>query len=139
MKLQQLRLNYLLLPALLFISFSSIANTLEIGPKETSTKSEWIKNDILGVWDYTAEDVPYEYSKGIIYITKEGKDFMVKVAIGESSIDGENVVIDKNEVRFQVYVEGQTVDINLSAKGNDLTGQGSTMDGIFSLSGKKRS
>ncbi len=139
MKLQQLRLNYLVLPALLFISFSSKANTLEIGPKETSTKSEWIKNDILGVWDYTAEDVPYEYSKGIIYITKEGKDFMVKVAIGESSIDGENVVIDKNEVRFQVYVEGQTVDINLSAKGNDLTGQGSTMDGIFSLSGKKRS
>lgn len=139
MKLQQLRLNYLLLPALLFISFSSIAITLEIGPKETSTKSEWIKNDILGVWDYTAEDVPYEYSKGIIYITKEGKDFMVKVAISESSIDGENVVIDKNEVRFQVYVEGQTVDINLSAKGNDLTGQGSTMDGIFSLSGKKRS
>lgn len=141
MKLHQLRLNYLLFPALLFICFSTFANSLDISPmeKEISVKLDWVKNDILGVWDYTAQDVPYEYSKGIIYITKEGKDLKVRVAIGESSLDGENVVLDKDEVRFQVYVEGQTVDINLSAKGNDLSGQGSTTDGIFSLSGKKRS
>ena len=141
MKLHQLRLNYLLFPALLFICFSTFANSLAISPmeKEISVKLDWVKNDILGVWDYTAQDVPYEYSKGIIYITKEGKDLKVRVAIGESSLDGENVVLDKDEVRFQVYVEGQTVDINLSAKGNDFSGQGSTTDGIFSLSGKKRS
>lgn len=140
MKLHPLKSNYLLLPVLLFICLPALANVLEIGPQEREipAKYELSKSDILGVWDYTALDVPYEYSKGIIYITKEGKDHKVKVTIGESSLDGENVVVDKNEVRFQVYVEGQTVDINLSAKGNDLSGQGSTSDGIFSLSGKRK-
>lgn len=134
------RLNYLLFPVLLFFCFPILATTLDIGPKEAkiSAISEWAKNDILGVWDYTAENVPYEYSKGIISITKVGKENKVKVTIGEISMDGENVVINKNEVRFQVFVEGQTVDVNLSANGNDLSGQGSTVDGIFSLSGKRK-
>ncbi len=141
MKLHPLRTNYLLLPVLLFICLPALANVLEINPQETEIPaiSEWAKSDILGVWDYSAQDVPYEYSKGIIYITKEGKDHKVKVTIGTSTMEGENVVVDKNEVRFQVYVEGQTVDINLSAKGNDLSGQGSSTEGIFSLSGKRKS
>jgi len=111
-----------------------------MGPKETkvSLVSEWAKNDILGVWEYMAENVPYEYSKGIISITKVGKENKVKVTIGEFSMDGTNVIINKNEVRFQVFVEGQTVDVNLSANGNDLSGQGSTMDGVFLLSGKRK-
>lgn len=140
MKLHSLKLNHLLFPVLLFFCFPILATTFNMGPKETkvSLVSEWAKNDILGVWEYMAENVPYEYSKGIISITKVGKENKVKVTIGEFSMDGTNVIINKNEVRFQVFVEGQTVDVNLSANGNDLSGQGSTMDGAFLLSGKRK-
>ncbi|MCG2461869.1 hypothetical protein K8352_14005 [Flavobacteriaceae bacterium F89] len=140
MKLHQLRSSYLMVSGLLFICFPALANVLDICPqqKDLTIKSEWFKNDILGVWEYTAENVPYEYSTGIIYITKPEKELKVKVVIGESSLEGINVVEDKNEVRFQVYVEGQMVDVNLSVRGNDLSGQGSTTDGIFPLSGKRK-
>ncbi|MCW5518039.1 hypothetical protein [Muriicola sp. Z0-33] len=91
-----------------------------------------------GTWDYTVQDVPPEYSKGVLHVTKKKRVHMVQLELPNGTLDGENVVVKKKELNFSISIEGQTVDVSLSMDGDTFSGESSSPDGVFPLEGTRR-
>ena len=68
--------------------------------------------DPVGTWSFTAPDAPYDYQSGDIVISKEKKEFKVKLVFNEYfKVDATNVKYEKNTISFRVYVDDETVYI----------------------------
>ena len=68
--------------------------------------------DPAGTWSFHAQDAPYEYSSGDIVIGKEGKEYTAKIVYGESyEIKGQDVLLEKDQLTFKVYIEGEPINI----------------------------
>lgn len=91
-----------------------------------------------GVWDYTVKDVPPEYSKGVLHITKKRRQHIVQVALEHGTLDAENVLVKRNKLSFSISIEGQLVDVSLSMDGDTFTGESISPDGVFALQGTRR-
>ncbi len=91
-----------------------------------------------GTWKYQALDAPYEYSEGqLVFTKKDGKlGGIAKVNYG--SMELEDLKITGEKVSFTVYVEGEYVEINLTLKGDKLTGQASYSEGALDVSATKQ-
>jgi len=97
------------------------------------------KVDPVGTWTYEANMAPYEYSSGDIVVSKEGKDLKVEIQLGEYyKIKGEKVVYEKNELSFEVYIEGETVSIKATLAKETFEGTASYSDGTIPITGKKK-
>jgi hypothetical protein len=93
--------------------------------------------DVVGTWDYTAPNAPYEYSKGQIIITK-GEDKLE----GNVNIDGyemklNSIKVEKNILTFSVYVEGEYVSVKITIDGDTFEGKASTSEGLIEVTGKR--
>lgn len=96
-------------------------------------KARW-----AGIWDYTVQDVPPEYSKGVLHVTKKKKAHMVKIELTNGTIEAKDVVVKKKELDFSISIEGQQVDVSLSMDGDTFSGESSSPDGVFLLQGTRR-
>jgi len=94
-------------------------------------------NSPVGTWDYTVDNVPYEYSSGILYVTKEKSGYTVKVKLNYSTEIANNVKVDKNKLNFSVMVEGLMVKVALEVDANGIKGKADSPEGVFSLTGKR--
>jgi hypothetical protein len=96
-----------------------------------------VNKKVLGTWEYSSEQAPYEYSEGnIILSEKEGK------IVGVVMIDGyemelKNLSETKNKVSFNLYVEGEEVDVEMTINKKAFTGTASFSEGSIPFSGKK--
>jgi hypothetical protein len=108
-------------------------DTAEIPVEIIVKKARW-----TGVWDYTVQDVPPEYSKGVLHVTKKKKAHMVQIELPNGTLDAENVVVKKKALNFSLNIEGQQVDVSLSMDGDSFTGESSSPDGVFLLQGTRR-
>lgn len=92
----------------------------------------------VGTWDYTVDGAPYEYTKGVLYVTKESSGYAVKVKLNYSTEKGNNVKIDKNKLNFSVMVEGLMVKVALEVDDKGvIKGKVDTPEGLFTMVGKK--
>ncbi|MBT8183600.1 MAG: hypothetical protein KJN76_02065 [Eudoraea sp.] len=91
-----------------------------------------------GVWDYTVQDVPPEYSKGVLHVTKKKRVHMVQIELQNGTLDAEDVVVKKKALNFSLSIEGQQVDVSLYMDGDTFTGESSSPDGVFLLQGTRR-
>jgi len=125
---------------ILLMGFSTMANTNSTTcNKEYNVVSNAIgEADFLGNWVYTVQDVPIEYSKGILHITKRNGVLTVEVALDAGRLRGENIKIEGEAMGFTVNVEGQIVTIKLTVAGNKISGLGTSSEGTFKLNGTKR-
>ena len=97
------------------------------------------KVDPVGTWSYQADLAPYEYSSGDIVVSKEGKDLNVEIQLGEYyKINGEKVVYEKNELSFDIYIEGESISIKATMEKESFEGTASYSDGTIPLKGKKK-
>ena len=96
-------------------------------------KAKW-----TGVWDYTVQDVPPEYSKGVLHVTKKKRVYMVQLELPNGNLDGENVVVKKNSLNFTIDLEGQIIAVSLTLAGDTFAGESSAPDGVFPLEGIRR-
>ena len=96
-------------------------------------KAKW-----AGVWDYTVNDVPPEYSKGVLHVTKKKRVHSVQIELPHGTLDGKDVVVKKKELNFSISIEGQIVDVSLSMDGDTFTGESNSPDGVFQLQGTRR-
>ena len=128
---------YLALATLIFIfSFSPIAaNEKAVGDLNTTL----FVSDVVGSWDYTAEGVDPNYSKGVMHIIKEAGKHVIKIYTGDIMMTSEEINIKGNEVNFVVYVEQDRIEVALVMDGDSFTGQGTSSEGPFSLKGTRRS
>lgn len=122
--------NYLLkssliLTVLMLVSFTGIDNAK-------------VDKSVLGTWEYTCPDAPYEYQNGdIVLETKEDK------LTGYISIDGykvelENVKGEKTKVTGEAYIEGTSVMLEMNFKKKALTGTAITDEGTLEFTGTKK-
>ena len=112
----------------LIILFALMVNVATVSAKD---------KDVVGTWDYSAPNAPYEYSKGQIIITK-GEDKLEGVV----NIDGyemklNSVKVEDDVLSFSLYVEGEYVSVKLTIKEDALEGKASTSEGLLEVTGKR--
>lgn len=94
--------------------------------------------DVIGSWDYTAEGVDPNYSKGVMHVTKEAGKHVIKIYTGDLMMTSEEINIDGNAVNFVVYADQDRIEVALVMDGDSFTGQGTSSQGPFSLKGTRR-
>ena len=92
----------------------------------------------IGTWEYTVADVPYEYSAGVLIITKEKNEYKVLVKVNNNTLTASDVKVKDDKVNFSVYIEGGKVQVSLQVKDDVLNGNANSSEGSFSLKGKKK-
>ncbi len=96
------------------------------------------KNKLTGTWDYTVQDVPPEYSSGVLHILKEGRSYKVSVELTEGTLNAADVKTKRNTINFHLMINGQRVDVALMVEGDTISGESTSPDGVFKLQGTRR-
>jgi hypothetical protein len=97
------------------------------------------KADPIGTWSFYAEDAPIEYNSGDIVIGKEGKEYTAMIVYGESyEVKGRDVVLEKDQISFKVYIEEEQVNIKGTIAGETITGTASYSEGTISFKAEKK-
>ncbi|OWW25097.1 hypothetical protein B4Q04_11170 [Zobellia sp. OII3] len=91
------------------------------------------ENGIYGRWGYTAESAPEQYRRGGLAIFEENGQNKVVVKFEEADVFGQNVKVSGNTIRFKFTYEGATFDVELTVKGDTLTGNYTSPDGTYSI------
>jgi len=116
-------------------SFLLVVLIVSAGPSLFAQK----KADPEGTWSFYAQDAPYEYNSGDMVIGKEGKEYTVKLVFGESyEIKGQNVSLEKDELTFTVYIEGETVSVKGTVTKDSINGTASYSDGTVSYKAQRK-
>lgn len=135
---RELQLALFCLP--LFLFGPSISAALHVQEKNEKFKYETLRLDeeeLLGYWNYTVPNAPYEYSKGAMLINKEKDTYTVTIILPAGSMNAQNVVVQGNKVNFKVYVEGSLVSVALEAQGDTISGVAETPEGSLQIKGTK--
>lgn len=96
------------------------------------------KVDPVGTWSFNAPDAAYEYSSGDIVIGKDGKEYTAKIIYGDYEIKGQDVVLEKDQLTFTVYIEGEPISIKGTVTKETITGKASYTDGILSFTAERK-
>ncbi len=127
------KLQFIIVVAFLLSATTVMSNTsLEENKIEVNTA-----DDLIGAWNYTVENVDYQYSTGVLLITKEEGKYNVQVQLSEGNIPGEEVVVKDNSITFSVYIEGQKILVSLMADGDKIKGESSSAEGVYKIEGSK--
>jgi hypothetical protein len=123
-----------------FVFSSSISAALKVQHKNEKIVHHTIwfgEEELVGYWNYSVPNAPYEYSKGDLLINKEKDSFTVKIMLPAGSMNAENVVVQDNKITFKVYVEGSLVIVALEAQGDTISGVAETPEGTLQIKGTK--
>jgi hypothetical protein len=96
------------------------------------------EENFLGNWKYSADNVPYEYAQGILFISKKEGQLAVDVALLGGERKAQDVKVEANTLTFVLNLEGQLVTISFTVVGDKISGKASSKDGIFELKGERR-
>ncbi|GGW27905.1 hypothetical protein [Arenibacter certesii] len=91
----------------------------------------------VGSWDYTVADVPYEYSTGVLFISKVKKEYVVKIKLQYNTIEATEVLLENDKMNFSVWIEGEKVAVTLALKDDKLIGKANASIGQMALTGKR--
>ncbi|AYN68870.1 hypothetical protein D1013_16525 [Euzebyella marina] len=120
-----------------FGSSTSVANdnskTMFYGYADIQT----IVNDLVGIWQYTVDNAPPEYSKGVIVIKNETDSYAVEVQIPAGTLQGSNVNVDGSQISFELNIEGTVFTVKLIADGDTISGESFSYDGSYGISGTR--
>lgn len=97
------------------------------------------KVDPVGTWSYTAADAPYEYSTGDIVVSQEEGKYKVEIKLGEYyKIKANSVEYKDNVLSFKVYIEGESVSIEITVEKDKMEGTASYSEGTIPVTAKKK-
>ena len=95
--------------------------------------------DPVGTWSFHAPDAAYEYSSGDIVIGKEGKEYTAKLVYGESyEIKGQDVVLEKDQLTFKIYIEGESINIKGTVTKETINGTATYSEGTISFKSERK-
>ena len=127
------KLQFVIVAAFL-LSATTVMSNIGFGEDEIEVNTA---DDLIGAWSYTVENVDYQYSTGVLLITKEEGKYSVQVQLSAGNIPGEDIVVNDNKISFAVYIEGQKVSVSLKADGDKIEGESSSSDGVYKIEGTK--
>lgn len=106
-------------------------------PINSSELLEKVYKSPIGTWEYTVADVPYEYSAGVMVISKDKEGYKVVVKVNYNTLTASEVKVNENKVDFSVYIEGGKVQVSLQVKDDVINGNANSAEGTFTLKGKR--
>jgi hypothetical protein len=105
----------------------------------TANVSAQKKADPRGTWSFYAEAAPYGYNSGDIVIGKDGRDYTARIIFGEShEINGQAVVMEKDQLSFQVWIEGERISIKGTVTKEDIQGTATYTEGTISFTAERK-
>ena len=94
----------------------------------------------IGVWDYTVLGAGSEYERGILFIRKENNDYFVEVQLTAGTLTGQDVQIEGNSIRFNIFIDGtERVSVVLQVVDDTISGNSYSSQGTFKIEGKRKS
>ena len=127
------KLQFVIIVAFL-LSATTVMSNISL---EKNKIEDNITDDLIGAWSYTVENVDYQYSTGVLLITKEEGKYNVQVQLSAGNIPGEEIEVKDNSISFSVFIEGQKISVSLMADGDKIKGESSSYDGNFKIEGTK--
>ena len=127
-------LKYLLALSILMVASPLMSNNPSHDLELNNTN---MADGVEGAWHYTVENVSPEYSEGILVISMENKEYKINIQLASGNIMAEGVEIMNNEVKFHLYIEGTKVSVSLTVDGDSISGESSSVDGVFAIKGKR--
>lgn len=97
-----------------------------------------VNKEILGEWEYTVPDAPYEYQKGVMILAKDHKELKGEMIIGGYSTPLEDLVNVKYNVKASMDVQGEGVTFDINFDGNTFKGTVDSSEGTMEISGSKK-
>jgi len=94
--------------------------------------------DPTGTWTFTAPTAPEGYGTGDIVVTKTEAQYKVTLKFGEYAVQGMSVKYDKNILSFQVYLEGEYINIKATWSTAGVKGSASYSEGQVDFTAKKK-
>jgi hypothetical protein len=94
--------------------------------------------DPVGSWSFHAPDAAYEYSSGDIVIAKEGKEYTAKIVYGDYEIKVQDVVLDKDQLTFTVYIEGEPISTKGTVTKETINGTATYSEGTISFKSERK-
>lgn len=93
---------------------------------------------ILGEWDYSIPDAPYEYQKGVLVLNKVDGALTGEMVISGNGTALEDIVFKKNVLNAMMNVQGETVRFKLNFTKKSFEGVVSYSQGTMDISGTKK-
>ena len=91
--------------------------------------------DVVGTWDYSAPNAPYEYSKGQLIISRVEDELKGIVNIDGYEIKLDSLKFEDNILSFTLFVEGDYVAVKLTIQVDSFEGKASTSQGLLDVTG----
>lgn len=117
---------------------TSLVLTLIVMSSFTLLGTFKVNKKILGEWEYAVPQAPYEYQKGVLILSKEGKELKGEMVVGGYSMPMEELVNLKSNVKAKVNVEGESVSFDLNFDKKTFEGTVSYSEGTLEISGNKK-
>ena len=93
---------------------------------------------ILGEWDYSIPDAPYEYQKGVLVLKKIDGVLSAEMIMGGQGSPMEEIVYEKNNLKAVMNVQGEIVNFDLNFTKKTLEGTVSYSQGTLEMKGTKK-
>lgn len=104
----------------------------------TLTETFKVNKKILGEWEYSVPQAPYEYQEGVLVFSKDGKILKGEMIVGGYSMPMEDLVNEKDNVKAHISIEGEYVTFDLNFTKLEFSGTASYSQGTLEISGKKK-
>jgi len=93
----------------------------------------------VGVWDYEVSGTEEAYRKGVLFVRLEKGKHIVEVHLGNGVLNGQDVEVEGNTLKFRVNIEGtERVSVVLNATSDTMQGQASSSQGSFTIKGTRK-
>ena len=98
-----------------------------------------VDKGVVGVWDYEVEGTEDAYRKGVLFVRMENGAPIVEVHLGNGVLNGQDVQLKGNTLKFIVNIEGtERVSVVLNAAADTIQGQASSSQGSFTIKGIRK-
>ena len=93
---------------------------------------------ILGEWDYSIPDAPYEYQKGVMVLKKTDGVLAGDLVIQGQAAPMQEVAFEKNVLTAKMDVQGEMVRFKLNFTKKSFEGVVSYSQGTLDMTGTKK-
>lgn len=133
-----IKFGFLACTMLLGFTALAYADVNKLDVEVNNVSSSFDEEKFIGNWKYSAENVPYEYARGILFISKKEGSLKVVVALPGGERKADDVVVKENTLTFSLNLDGQLVSVSFTVEGDKISGKATSEEGIFKLSGERR-
>ena len=116
----------------------NIVTLLLIVVSTSAVQASDLNKKISGKWKYEATEAPYDYQKGEIVFSEQDGKANVKIVTAYEVIMAKNVKADGKNVAFEFYVDYELCKATLSLKGDKLSGEVVTVEGVIPVNLKRK-